>query len=178
MFEQVTVKQIVSGNGSDLLIQGDGSRPQAVLQSLAGMAQVVYIDPPFNTGETFARRRRFGTTGWRTGKPNPQYVTYCDRFDDKDTFLQMLRGLIDNARLLLNDTGVFCLHLDWRMSHRARVLCDELFGEENFINEVIWAYESGGRSRRNFSRKHDTILLYGMSPRYRFHLENVPLARA
>ena len=177
MFRPISVKREITGTGENLLLCGDGSQPCAALAERAGLAQVVYLDPPFMTGEQFVRRRRFGTQGWRTGSPSPTYPSYSDSHDSAKAYYAMLRGMIENAWLLLNATGMLCLHLDWRASARARLICDEVFGEDRFVNEVIWAYESGGRARRYFSRKHDTILLYAKSRSYRFKLENVPMAR-
>ena len=177
MFEQTDIRRVVSGDGRDLLIQGDGSVPRQELAERAGTVQVVYMDPPFMTGEKFTLRRRFGLKGWRTGTPSPSYCGYEDRYEDRDAYLKMLRGLIENAWMLLTQDGMLCLHLDWRASHLGRLLCDEIFGPERFVNEIVWAYESGGRTKRCFSRKHDTILLYARGKGYRFDITRVPQAR-
>lgn len=178
MFESISIRQEMIGQGECLLLHGNGAGPlPEALESLAGQVQCVYIDPPFMTGDSFTRRRRFGQKGWRTGSPAPEYPAYTDRFADRAAYMAFLRGLVENAHRLLAPTGVFCLHLDWRASAHARLLCDEVFGEEHFLNEIIWAYESGGRARRHFSRKHDVILLYASSRKYRFDLTKVPLAR-
>ena len=178
MFEQVNILRETSGRGRSLLMCLDAAADAPELRAYDGQVQCVYIDPPFMTGERFVRRRRFGAPGWRTGRPAPEYPAYDDRFESRQDYLTMLEALIRQAHRLLKDTGVFCLHLDWRVSAYARVLCDEIFGEEMFLNEVIWAYESGGRARRYFSRKHDVILLYGRTKKYRFDLRKVPLDRA
>ena len=157
MFEQVDIRRETAGKGRSLLLCADGAADVPELRDYEGKAQCVYIDPPFMTGERFSRRRRFGAPGWRTGRPAPEYPAYDDHFESKEDYLALLEGLIRQAHRLLKDTGVFCLHLDWRMSAYARILCDEIFGEELFLNEVIWAYESGGRARKYFSRKHDVI---------------------
>ena len=174
MFEPIDISREVLGNGENLLLCGDGT---AALRDLAGQAQCVYIDPPFMTGDSFARKRRFGQKGWRTGSPAPAYPAYEDRFASREVYLTFLRALVENARSLLANTGVMYLHLDWRAAAYARVLCDEVFGEDRFLNEIIWAYESGGRARRHFSRKHDVILLYAKEKKYRFDLTRTPLER-
>ena len=92
-------------------------------------------------------------------------------------YLRLLRRVISVAKTLLNETGVFYLHLDWRMAAQARLMCDREFGKTRFLNEIIWAYESGGRSKKTFSRKHDTILLYAKGKDYFFDLTRVPLPR-
>lgn len=177
MFEQIKIERECIGGGEHMLVQGDGSKPQQVLAEHAGLAQAVYIDPPFMTGDTFVRRRRFGAKGWRTGSPSLEYPSYSDDYETRDAYLAMLRGLIENAWMLLSNSGMLCLHLDWRSAARARIICDEIFGEDRFVNEIIWAYESGGRARRYFSRKHDVILMYAKSRNYRFEVRNVPLVR-
>ena len=108
----------------------------------------------------------------------PEYPAYIDRFADTKEYLELLRSLIERAKDLLLPTGVLYLHLDWRTSAYARLLCDEIFGEDMFLNEIVWSYESGGRAKKYFSRKHDTILLYARSKDYHFDLRRVPLVRA
>lgn len=178
MLESISISREIFGQGENLLLcaSGAGELPPE-LEGLDGQVQCVYIDPPFMTGDTFTRRRRFGQKGWQTGSPAPKYPAYSDCFADRAAYLSFLRGLVENAHRLLAPTGVFCLHLDWRAAAHARLLCDEVFGEEFFLNEIIWAYESGGRAKRHFSRKHDVILLYARSREYRFDLTQVPLAR-
>lgn len=179
MFEPISILRECIGTEENLLLCGNGADvlpPQVA--AYAGKVQCVYLDPPFMTGGTFTRRRRFGQKGWKTGSPAPEYPAYDDRFASREDYLNFLRRLLTNAHQLLSSTGVLCLHLDWRASAYARILCDEIFGEDRFLNEVIWAYESGGRAKRHFSRKHDVILLYAKSRKYRFDLTRVPLPRS
>ncbi|MBQ3156286.1 MAG: site-specific DNA-methyltransferase [Clostridia bacterium] len=178
MFEAVNVSREIIGQGRNLLLCEDGSAPLSdMLAEYAGQAQCVYIDPPFMTGDSFTRRRRFGQAGWKTGRPAPEYPAYADQFDSREAYLAFLRELIGNAHQLLCRTGVLALHLDWRTSAYGRLICDEVFGEEFFLNEIIWSYESGGRAKKYFSRKHDTILLYARTKDYHFDLRRVPLER-
>ena len=178
MFEAVNVTREIIGQGRNLLLCGDGSADlSGVLAEYAGKAQCVYIDPPFMTGDSFTRRRRFGQAGWKTGRPSPEFPAFADKFEDKAAYLAFLRGLIENAHALLSKTGVLAVHLDWHTSAYGRIICDEVFGEEFFLNEVIWSYESGGRAKKYFSRKHDTILLYARTKDYYFDLRRVPLER-
>lgn len=177
MFEQIDLPFERCGDGRDMLLCADASKPLTALEPFMGKVQCVYMDPPFMTGGNFTRRRRFGAAGWRSGRPAPEYPAYEDAFASRADYLAVLRGLIEQAHALLQDTGVLCLHLDWRASAYARVICDEVFGEDMFLNEIIWSYESGGRARRYFSRKHDTILLYAKTKKYRFDLYRVPLPR-
>ena len=163
-----------SGQSGKLLLadaRGDFSR-------FAGQAQCVYLDPPFMTGEDFCCRMRVGEEGWKNGKPVLSVPAYSDRYAGKGEYLAMLRAALENAKLLLNDTGSLFLHLDSRMSAYARILCDEIMGENNFVNEIIWAYQSGGRSMKRFSRKHDVILFYRKTRFQYFDITKVPLPRS
>ena len=126
----------------------------------AGKARVVYIDPPFNTGGAFEYRQGKKQLAYRDDMPREEYFS-------------MLRRAAELSKKLLAPDGTFFLHIDFRVSARLRVICDEVFGEDAFINEIIWAYKSGGRTRRSFSRKHDTILMYRMSPDSYFNIEAV-----
>ena len=177
MTEQVRVDREVFGNGENLLVCGSVMKLPEEIRALAGKAQCVYVDPPFMTGEKFMRRRAYGEKGWRTGTPSPRYPAYEDRYTSEKQYLRLLRRVISVAKTLLNETGVFYLHLDWRMSAQARIMCDREFGKTRFLNEIIWAYESGGRSKKTFSRKHDTILLYAKGKDCFFDLTRVPLPR-
>ena len=177
MNEQVRVDREVFGNGENLLVCGSVMKLPDEIRALAGTAQCVYVDPPFMTGEKFMRRRPYGEKGWKTGTPSPRYPAYEDRYTSEKQYLRLLRRIISVGKMLLNDTGVFYLHLDWRMSAQARIMCDREFGKTRFLNEIIWAYESGGRSKKTFSRKHDTILLYAKGKDYFFDLTRVPLPR-
>lgn len=166
-------------------IQGGGQRGNILLADArggdfspwAGQAQLVYLDPPFMTGEDFSFRMRVGKEGWETGKEVITLPAYSDRFETKGEYLALLRDALENAKMLLNESGSLFLHLDSRMSAHARILCDEIFGESNFVNEIIWAYQTGGRSMKRFSRKHDVILFYRKSRKHFFDITAVPLPR-
>jgi site-specific DNA-methyltransferase (adenine-specific) len=151
----------------DVVVAGDN---MAVLPRLPDASfQVIYIDPPFNTGGRRDRRtlrtsREDGDAGDRTGFGGRRYSTvetgrmsYADRFDDYAGFLA---PRLEEARRLLTDSGLLHVHLDWRESHYCKVLLDEIFGRECFLNEVIWAYDYGGRAKDRWPAKHDTILVY------------------
>ena len=177
MFKQVKVNREVFGNGENLLICGNVMKLPEEISVLAGKAQCVYVDPPFMTGEKFMRRRPYGEKGWKTGIPTPRYPAYEDRYTSEKQYLRLLKRIVSVGKELLDGTGVFYLHLDWRMAAPARIMCDKVFGKSRFLNEIIWSYESGGRAKRYFSRKHDAILLYAKSEKYFFDLTRVPLPR-
>jgi site-specific DNA-methyltransferase (adenine-specific) len=134
----------------DLLIEGDNAD---VLPRLPGGAfDIVYIDPPFNTGEKQAR----GALG------------YDDAFDD---YLAFLAPRLEQARRLLADHGTLYVHLDYREAHYVKVLLDGIYGRDCFLNEIIWAYDYGGRPKRRWPAKHDTILVY-VKDRARYHFDD------
>ena len=129
--------------------------------------QLIYLDPPFNTGKTQSRqsiKTVLSENGDRTGFQGKTYATtagdetsYEDSFDD---YLGFLEPRLREAHRLLNDTGTLYLHLDYREFHYAKVLLDSIFGRENFMNEIIWAYDYGGKTKKKWPPKHDNILVY------------------
>ncbi len=119
-----------------------------------GSVDLIYADPPFNTGS-----KRSGRAG-----------TYADAFASTDAYIAWLRPRLAVALRVLKPMGSLLLHVDWRTSHRARVLLDELTGEACFVNHLVWAYGLGGSSARRFARKHDDILWYSRDPE-RCHFE-------
>ncbi|MBR6184803.1 MAG: site-specific DNA-methyltransferase [Clostridia bacterium] len=166
-------------------VHGEGTQGELMLGDArgdfspwAGQAACVYLDPPFMTGEEFRMRMRVGEKGWETGREALILPAFNDRFFSKTDYLAFLRPALENAKMLLKSTGSFFLHLDSRMSAHARILCDEIFGESNFMNEIIWAYQTGGRTMKRFSRKHDVILFYRMSRSQYFDITAVPLPRS
>ena len=142
-----------------------------------GRVQCVYLDPPFFTGSLFNMRVRVGEREWRSGAGSLELSAYSDKWASAEEYISEIRTLAELARELMSDTGVIFLHVDWRMQARLRIMMDEVFGENNFMNEIIWTYQTGGRARKYFSRKHDVILFYRKGPAYRFYIENVPISR-
>jgi site-specific DNA-methyltransferase (adenine-specific) len=158
----------------DLVIHDDA---RAVLPRLSsGAFTLIAIDPPFNTGRTRALRsvttqadpdgdrRGFGGRTYRTTARSSR--SYPDRFDDYPSFLT---PFLIEARRLLSDRGTLYVHLDAHEAHYVKVALDGIFGRDCFLNEIVWAYDYGGRSRRRWPAKHDTILVYVKDPsRYHF----------
>jgi site-specific DNA-methyltransferase (adenine-specific) len=132
----------------DLVVAGDNL---AVLPGLpAGHFDLIYVDPPFNTGK---RRRRLG--------PDGAERAYDDASADYVAFLE---PRVREARRLLAAHGTLYVHLDYREAHYAKLLLDSVFGREAFLNELIWAYDYGGKPRTRWPAKHDTILAYVRTP--------------
>jgi len=154
-------------SSADVVVQGDNAD---VLPKLPDESfQLIYIDPPFNTGGRRDRRtlrttREHPDGGDRTGFGGRRYATvetgrmsYTDSFSDYAGFLA---PRLEEARRLLTESGTLYVHLDWREAHYCKVLLDGIFGRDCFLNEVIWAYDYGGRARNRWPAKHDTILVY------------------
>ena len=137
----------------------------------------VYIDPPYMTGERFILRQRVGEEGWRSGRRFIDLPAYTDRWPDRSAYLEMIRNLVRQSRQLLTEEGALFVHVDTRMDGYVRVLLDDLLGGENLVNQLIWAYQSGGRSKNHYSRKHDVIYFYRMSPKLKFDITRVPVPR-
>jgi site-specific DNA-methyltransferase (adenine-specific) len=161
------------------VIQGDNL---AVLKSIADESvQLIYVDPPFNTGRVQSRGSSKTTrteTGNRIGFKGQRYeivretiLSYDDEFKDYWGFLE---PRLEEAWRILNETGTLYLHLDYREAHYAKVLLDALFGRDCFLNEIIWAYDYGGKAKSRWPAKHDTILVYVKNPdKYYFNNESV-----
>ncbi|MBX3357884.1 MAG: site-specific DNA-methyltransferase [Phycisphaeraceae bacterium] len=134
---------------------------------------LVYVDPPFNTGEI----RASPANGRRLNRATRE--RFDDRFASTDGFIAWLRERLAATIPLIRPTGSILVHLDWRTSHRARVVLDELLGEDRFVNHLVWSYGLGGSSPRRFARKHDDILWYCIDPeRYYFEPPRVPATSA
>ena len=169
----------MQNNSNYRVIQGDNL---AVLQSIPDESiQLIYVDPPFNTGRVQSRGSSTTTrteTGNRIGFKGQRYeivketvLSYDDEFKDYWSFLE---PRLEEAWRILNETGTLYLHLDYRESHYAKVLLDALFGRECFLNEIIWAYDYGGKAKSRWPSKHDTILVYVKNPdKYYFNNETV-----
>jgi site-specific DNA-methyltransferase (adenine-specific) len=154
---------------SDQILLGDNL--QLLPKFASGSFQLVYIDPPFNTGRQQARktlRTVADADGERTGFQGRRYRTkllaessYRDRFED---YLAFLAPRLEQAHRLLADEGTLYFHIDYREAHHCKLLLDEIFTRECFLNEIIWAYDYGARSKRRWPSKHDTILVYVKDP--------------
>lgn len=148
----------------------------------AGSVDLIYTDPPFNTGRTQTRTRlqtvRDDRDGDRTGFQGRRYRSVAvskQAFDDNfDDYLAFLEPRLIEAHRILAPTGSLYLHLDYREAHYVKVVLDGIFGRDCFLNEIIWAYDYGGRSKRKWPAKHDNILVYVKdAKRYFFDTEAV-----
>lgn len=145
---------------------------EALLSDYAGKIKMIYMDPPYLTGDKFYMRLRVGEESWRKSRGAITRECFADP-KDRGAYLTYMRRVLTLCRTLLREDGMLFVHIDFRLHPHMRLLMDELFGEENFLNEIIWVYQTGGRSLRHFSRKHDVILFYAKSESYDFNLEAV-----
>lgn len=142
---------------------------------------LIYIDPPFNTGRAQQRTRiktRASQDGDRIGFQGKRYQTerisagaYRDSFED---YLSFLEPRLNEAHRVLAKNGSLYFHIDYREVHYCKILLDSIFGREAFINEIIWAYDYGARTRKRWPAKHDNILWYAKDPNnYVFNYEDI-----
>ncbi len=146
----------------------------------------VYTDPPFNTGKIQQRGEvqmlqdtqgdRVGFQGktYRTVKSARSRIQYSDKFESSEAYLQFLRPRFEEAYRVLHPHGSFFLHIDYREVHYCKVMLDEIFGRDSFMNEIIWAYDYGGRPKSRWPAKHDNILWYAKTPQhYTFNFDEM-----
>ena len=153
-----------------------------ILRSLESeTVNLIYIDPPFNTGRTQGRTQIQtvrSENGDRTGFLGQRYQTielghrqYLDAFDD---YLAFLEPRLIEAHRLLKPAGSLYFHIDYREVHYSKILLDQIFGRDCFLNEIIWAYDYGGRTKKKWPPKHDNILWYAKTPdQYTFNINEI-----
>jgi site-specific DNA-methyltransferase (adenine-specific) len=155
----------ILGHAAGRVILGDNLPVLAVLPDAA--IDLIYVDPPFNTGkrQVLPRLKTFrDADGDRVGFQGRRYRTitlgrqsYLDVHDD---YLAFLEERLVECRRVLKSTGSLYVHLDYREAHYCKILLDAIFGRDCFLNEIIWAYDYGARTRKKWPAKHDTILVY------------------
>jgi len=155
------------------LIWGDNKLVMSsLLKSFVGKIDLIYIDPPFAVGADFNYKTIIGDTNIEIIKEQSmiEEKAYRDTWGKGiDSYLMMIFERLVLIKELLSDKGVVFVNCDYRVNSVIRLLLDEIFGKENFQNEIIWYYESGGIPRNNFSRKHDSLFYYTKSANYTFN---------
>jgi len=153
-----------------------------VLRSLPdSCVKLIYIDPPFNTGHMQSRTSistiraeegdRRGYQGQRYKTQKLEKSEYADVFDD---FLKFIEPRLIEARRVLTHDGSLFFHIDYREVHYCKILLDGIFGRSSFLNEIIWAYDYGARTRKKWPTKHDNILWYAKDPKnYIFNFQDI-----
>ena len=131
----------------------------------AGAFRLIYIDPPFFTRSSFNASVSVKDKAGASHKVH--HLAYDDKFDRSlEYYIENMVVRILLMKDLLADDGLMWIHLDWHSSHYIKLVLDELMGEKNFVNEIIWHYKSGGSGKRHFARKHDSILVYSKTSKY------------
>jgi len=159
MFEQA--KDDSDDNWQNLIVQGDNlqflktcyrNADPLIKDRIKGKVKLIYIDPPFATKSDF--------------RGSGDEKSYSDKVDSAE-FIEGLRERLIYMREILADDGTIYVHLDWKMSHYVKVVMDEVFGKERFLNEIIWYYQSGGIAKNFFPRKHEVLLIYSANLKIR-----------
>lgn len=145
---------IVFGDNLQFLKNIYQNKDPLIKNKIKGKVKLIYIDPPFATEDEF--KSRDGAKAYTDKKRGSE-------------FIEFLRRRLILAKHILSDNGTIFVHLDEKMSHYIKVVMDEVFGKNNFRNEIIWCYAGGGIPRKDFPRKHDTILRYTKSDIYTYH---------
>jgi len=155
------------------LILGDNLAVMAAfLPEYEGLIDLIYADPPFFTNRKYSARIGRGED---SRKPSEWALAegYHDHWTDLDTYLDFLYPRLELMHRLLSPNGTLYLHLDWHVDSYARVLLDEIFGDDHLLNEIIWTYHGPSPILRAFNRKHDTILAYVKGNEYTFNADAV-----
>ena len=146
------IRQVQCARETRLNARGEVRLGDSCRMDLSGYwhrVSCVYIDPPYMTGERFILRQHVGEEGWRSGRRFIDLPAYTDRWPDRSAYLEMIRNLVRQSRQLLTEEGALCVHVDTRVDGYVRVLLDDLLGGEYLVNQLIWAYQSGGRSKNH-----------------------------
>ena len=155
------------GPGAFFLARSEKQLPK-LIQEYGGKVQLIYLDPPFGTGESFQQKGG--------AESSDRIPLFRDDMPEAE-YLKWMRTILTGCHALLSPSGSLYLHVDWRMSARLRLMLDDIFGPDNFMDEIVWGYKSGGRATRFFPRKHDTILFYRKSRKVYFNIAAVGTPR-
>jgi DNA modification methylase len=168
-FEDGWTNKLIWGN--NLLVMS------SLLEKFAGKIDLIYIDPPFATGADFSVTAQIGEAngdGLKKAQSALEEKVYRDTWGrGLDSYLSMLRPRLELMRDLLSDIGTLWVHLDWHVGHYVKLLLDEIFGQDAFLNEVVRVYAGGGQSKDFFPRKHDLLFVYTKGERWIFNGDDI-----
>jgi adenine specific DNA methylase Mod len=157
IIEQIESKGLIPPTNKGLLVKGNNLDVMvSLLDAYKGKIDLIYIDPPYLTGLDF--KTKDGT------------FAYTDKFS-KDGYIQFIYERLYLMRELLKDTGSIYVHVDYRTSHYLRFILDDLFGEDNFRNEIIWFYRRWASPSKSFQKMHDTIFFFTKTKEYNFNIQ-------
>lgn len=153
------------------LVKGDNLEYMQYLlarEHMAGKVDLIYVDPPFFSRADYGNQIKIQSDQTKKDFKMKQKA-YEDTWENgMEEYLRMLTSRFFVMRDLLCDQGCLWVHLDWHAVHYVKIILDEIFGQDHFVNEIIWNYKSGGVSKKRFARKHDTLLFYGKTSNYYF----------
>jgi len=157
------------------LIWGDNKYIMAsLMEEFAGKVNLIYIDPPFATGADFSVKMEIGDIKWIKEPSAIEDKVYRDTWGKGlDSYLQMMSERLVLMRDLLSDSGSIYVHLDWHVGHYVKLIMDEIFGKDNFRNEIIWCYTGPSRQTKDFPDKHENILRYTKTADYIFNYDQI-----
>ncbi|WP_278682643.1 site-specific DNA-methyltransferase [Paraclostridium bifermentans] len=140
-----------------------------LLKEYRGKVDLIYIDPPFDSKADYKKKVKIKGKKLNNNINSFEEKQYSDIWIN-DEYIQFMYERLILIRELLSDTGIVYVHCDWHKSHYIRCIMDSIFGISNFINEIIWSYKSGGTSEKYFARKHDNLLVYGKTEKYKINI--------
>ncbi|NLT19420.1 MAG: site-specific DNA-methyltransferase [Syntrophomonadaceae bacterium] len=161
--------RIVQGNNLSII-------PDLIDEGLGGKFDLIYLDPPYLSNAVYKSRVLIGKgeeSQWLERE-----IFYDPGSENMEDYLNELLTLFNMIKILLSDEGSLFVHLDWHSSHYVKVLLDEVFGQQHFINEIVWCYSGGSGSKNHFHRKHDLILWYSKTDKYIFNPQYRPYSDA
>lgn len=149
------------------LLAGD---PQTGLPSLRGKVDLIYIDPPFDSKADYRTPIILPNTSFSQKPTVIEQFAYADTWEEGTiSYLKMIYPRLVLMKELLSEKGSIYVHIDWHIGAYMKIILDDIFGKNRFLNEIMWCYTIGGKGSSFYGRKHDTILLYSKSPNYTFN---------
>ena len=153
------------------LLAGD---PQTGLPSLRGKVDLIYIDPPFDSKADYRTKVTLPGVDLQQKPTIVEQFAYADTWEEGTiSYLKMIYPRLVLMKELLSERGSIYVHIDWHIGHYLKILLDDIFGKDSFINELVWCYTGPTNQKRNFPRKHDCVLLYSKTGDYIFNADNV-----
>jgi len=185
LYEMETVEKIGNNANDNMIIRGECLATCAYLKDQGIKVDLVYIDPPFASGADYAKKvyiRHNPELAEKISKAEEELnidelkefeeKMYGDKWNKED-YLNWMYENLRAIKEIMSETASIYIHLDWHICHYVKILMDEIFGEENFLNEIIWCYTGPTNQKNNFPRKHDVIYLYNKSEEYIFNGDDV-----
>lgn len=162
------INPVKENNFANRLIHGDNLKAMhLLLTEFEEKIDLIYIDPPYGTGRKFARNEK-------KSSDSSKKIDFDDSWNGGlEDYLQMIFDRLQMMKRLMSPEGSIYVHVDWHASHYVRVLMDEVFGRENFQNEIVWCYREAVNSKKRWNRKHDLIFFYSKSGKFKFNYSEV-----